>query len=195
MGNSGGGGGGGGAAETVSPEDAAIIVPAAQSFMKDCGDCVAPGFDFTAKTVAVSGSDIQERDKWLSVMHDEHGGSEHDAFADVQKRCEWAEPRVTVDIAVMKFWQVNKLAPPMRNVWDGFADTCGNPPNPAVKAFVGKIKAVRFKVAPHWPDNCDSGQCGYEFSYDAASGVLDVGVHNHPVNIGPLMDAWLKQQT
>src|SRR6185503_15950189 len=124
--------------QSVPAEDAAIIIPPAQSFMKDCGDCVAPGFDFRAGTVAVSGEDKQMRAKWLEEIYDPNG-AEHSSYADVLKRCEWATPpEIQIDMAVVKFWQVNKLAPPMQNVFNGFADTCGNPPDPAVKALVQK---------------------------------------------------------
>jgi hypothetical protein len=145
--------------------------------MKDCGDCVAPGFEFQARTVAVSSDDLR---------HDRYGGQAHETYADALDRCGWTAPVIAIDIAVVKFWQVNRLAPPLQNVWSSFADSCDNPPNPAIKAFVQKVKRVHAK-------GC-AGHCGYELAFDAATGIIDVGAHNPPVNIGVEADTWLEQQ-
>jgi hypothetical protein len=180
--------------DTVSPAEAKIIVEAAADFMKDCRDCVAPGFDFKAKTVKVSADDLQQRDKWIKTVLDKYGGSEHDSYERALRQCEWSPPKLAVDVAVVKFWEVNQLGPPLPNIFDSLSDACGNPPNPAIKAFVHKVKRVHVTVAPHWPKECPSSSCGYEYSFDASTGTLDVGVHNHPINLDVEALAWLKQQ-
>ncbi len=181
--------------DTVSPSDAKIIVEAAADFMKDCGGCVAPGFDFKAKTVKVSADDLTQRDKWINDVLDENGGSAHDGYARTLTQCELkAPPKIVVDVAVVKFWQVNQLAPPVQNIFDSLWAACGNPPNAAIKAFVHKVKLVHVTVARPWPKGCPSGSCGYAYSFDAKTGTLTVGAHNHPVNLDDEALKWLKKQ-
>ena len=185
---------GGKPGDTVSTAEAKIIVPAAQDFMKGCRDCVAPGFDFKARTVSVSADDLKQRDKWIKDVVDKYGGSAHDSYTSALTRCEWKPPKLDVDVAVVKFWEVNQLGPPLPNVFDSLGDACGNPPDAAIKAFVQKVKRVHITVAPHWPKECPSSSCGYEYSFTASTGTLDVGVHNHPINLDVEALAWLKKQ-
>jgi hypothetical protein len=179
--------------DTVSPAEAKIIVQAAQDFMKDCRDCVAPGFDFKARAVTVSAEDLKQRDKWIKDVVDKYGGSAHDSYMLALTRCEWRAPKLEVDVAVVKFWEVNQLGPPLPNVFDSLGDACGNPPDATIKAFVQRVKRVHIQVAPHWPKECRSS-CGYGYTFSPSTGTLEVGVHNHPINLDVEALAWLKKQ-
>jgi len=174
--------------DKISAEDTKLLLQVTKKVADGCTGCVTPGIDFEKQQVAVQAADLALRDKWITDLTKSEAGT----WKQLKERCQLtAEPKVKVDVAVAKLWRVNTLADPVQQAVGTIYGECNwsNPPSPDVLAFVHKVKVIHVTLAHPYPDSAH----GYEYAFDAKTGELVIGVHNHPSNIDRASHAWFEK--
>ncbi len=177
--------------DQISADDKAILITETKAFIKSCTGCKTPGFDLDKNDVKVSADDLALRDQWVRDAMTP-GKNDNRTWGALKDDCKLRSyPKLKLDVAVIKLWQVNTLAEPLVAALGTLDGQCTyTPASPAIVSFIQGIKTIHFTLAHPFPG---ATHAGYLYSFNKKTGELTIGLHNHGGPDAALAHDWFVQ--